>query len=134
MALLSLCSYQEVLSSQRAQFQSEGNPVHTSSHHSSHQGVNAVIEGGKKGDEVKKERTNTWGNNRKEFEEQPARKETAGAEGTKGGSIHVIVTSNGSPYLNWQARIMYYSFKKVCSNFVLLFPPFYWALQAAMPT
>ncbi|GAQ82785.1 hypothetical protein KFL_001240160 [Klebsormidium nitens] len=112
-----IISYQEVLSSLDAQSQSEGDPVHTTSHHSSHQGVNAITEEGKEGDGVvKKEATNGWGNSKDELDEQPARKKTAGAGATEGGSIHVIVTSNGSPYLNWQTRIMYHSFKKVAST------------------
>jgi hypothetical protein len=28
-------------------------------------------------------------------------------------TIHVVFTSNGSPYLNWQTRIMYATFKEV---------------------
>jgi len=43
---------------------------------------------------------------------------SGGEEGATGGreleeAIHVALTSNGSPYLNWQARIMYYTFLKV---------------------
>ena len=30
-----------------------------------------------------------------------------------GRGIHVILTSNGSPYMNWQTRIMYHSYQKV---------------------
>lgn len=32
---------------------------------------------------------------------------------TEGKGIHVMVTSNGNPYMNWQTRIMYYTWKKV---------------------
>eukprot|EP00897_Mesotaenium_endlicherianum_P007849 jgi/Mesen1/7092/ME000369S06419 len=38
-----------------------------------------------------------------------------GAEVTK-GSIHVMATSNGSPYMNWQTRIMYHTYLKVASQ------------------
>lgn len=29
------------------------------------------------------------------------------------GSIHVMVTSNGNPYMNWQTQLMYYTYNKV---------------------
>ena len=28
-------------------------------------------------------------------------------------SIHMMVTSNGNPYMNWQTRILYYTYNKV---------------------
>jgi len=39
----------------------------------------------------------------------------SGGGGGDGGprGIHVMSTSNGSPYLNWQTRIMYQTFLKV---------------------
>ncbi|CAI5510231.1 unnamed protein product, partial [Closterium sp. Naga37s-1] len=39
--------------------------------------------------------------------------------GTKGGRenvIHVMLTSNGSPYMNWQSRIMYYTYLQVAGQ------------------
>ena len=30
--------------------------------------------------------------------------------------IHVLATSNGSPYLNWQTRIMYRTFLDILPN------------------
>jgi len=32
------------------------------------------------------------------------------------GTIHVMATSNGSPYLNWQTRIMYKTFELTQAN------------------
>ena len=32
------------------------------------------------------------------------------------GTIHVMATSNGSPYLNWQTRIMYKTFELTRAN------------------
>ena len=37
----------------------------------------------------------------------------AGAAASKTPTIHVVFTSNGSPYLNWQTRLMYATFKEV---------------------
>eukprot|EP00245_Coleochaete_scutata_P006796 TRINITY_DN21580_c0_g1_i1.p1 TRINITY_DN21580_c0_g1~~TRINITY_DN21580_c0_g1_i1.p1 ORF type:complete len:801 (+),score=219.38 TRINITY_DN21580_c0_g1_i1:188-2590(+) len=34
-------------------------------------------------------------------------------KGDVGEGIHVLLTSNGSPYMNWQSRLMLYTFKKV---------------------
>lgn len=34
----------------------------------------------------------------------------------KGSGIHVLATSNGSPYLNWQTRVMYKTFKDVAKG------------------
>eukprot|EP00850_Spirogloea_muscicola_P011540 SM000072S21174 [mRNA] locus=s72:97305:104460:+ [translate_table: standard] len=38
-----------------------------------------------------------------------------GGKSSGRGAIHVIVTSNGSPYLNWQNRIMYHTYQKVAA-------------------
>lgn len=42
---------------------------------------------------------------------QPIRKSAS----VQPSGIHVMATSNGSPYLNWQTRIMYATYKKVAS-------------------
>ena len=36
------------------------------------------------------------------------------AAGSRRG-IHVLLTSNGSPYMNWQSRVMYHSYLKVAA-------------------
>eukprot|EP00271_Cylindrocystis_brebissonii_P011031 TRINITY_DN27713_c0_g1_i1.p1 TRINITY_DN27713_c0_g1~~TRINITY_DN27713_c0_g1_i1.p1 ORF type:complete len:749 (+),score=107.35 TRINITY_DN27713_c0_g1_i1:292-2538(+) len=35
--------------------------------------------------------------------------------GGESHGIHVILTSNGSPYMNWQSRIMYYTYQQVAN-------------------
>ena len=38
------------------------------------------------------------------------------ASGSGSGGIHVLATSNGSPYLNWQTRVMYKTFTDVAKG------------------
>ena len=54
----------------------------------------------------------------KELEQRLKDSEKGNQEQAASGSsrgIHVMLTSNGSPYMNWQTRVMYHSYLKVAS-------------------
>ena len=47
-----------------------------------------------------------------EQQRQEHNKAADGDRQVEKNAIHTILTSNGSPYMNWQSRVMYYTYKQ----------------------
>ena len=57
---------------------------------------------------------NMWNYNTLQVEQQRQEHNKAadGDRQVEKNAIHTILTSNGSPYMNWQSRVMYYTYKQ----------------------